>query len=642
MNLPAAASSPSSLARRMAVWLLGAFALVAACLLAVSVAIGRSALQQEHEAASLRMAALFEAGLRNSMMARDLPGLQQLIDRVGDLPGLDAAALVHPGGQVRFASAAARVGSDEAASLQSLCLTAQCGELSGAQLQWRGTAGHSTLRVIYPVRNEARCAGCHGTAAQQPVNGVLLLDFAPLASERMTLEHAGTRLLPAALGALALLAMFVGWVFRREVLRPLEGLLATVGRFGAGDLQARSPSRGAAEMVQLGRAFDHMAAQVQAQMAAQAAHGRYLQSLLDAAPDPMLLLREDHRIAMANAAYAQLVGREAAEIIGRPCHAVSRGRGEPCERTLVSCPLVECRLGAAPLRTVMAFERADGKAVEVEIDAAALPGPQGERLVLQVIRRLDEQVRFSQEQRLSAIGLLANGVAHEIHNPLASIRLALQSSLRGLRDGSMERDELIEYLQLVDDEIDRCVHITQRLLRMSQPATGLAQPVGVRDAIDDVLGLLAEEARRAGVTCEVRWQGLDEGARVLGDEGELRQILLNLVQNALHAMPTGGRLSLELRAAAAGQLCLAVTDTGCGIASADLPLIFMPFFSRRADGQRGTGLGLAICKGLVEQRGGTIRVHSVRGQGSCFEVDLPDAEQGDSRLGELQDTEAER
>ena len=613
----------------MAAWLVAAFVLVAAGLLAVSAWIGQRALQREHEAASLRMAALFEAGLRNSMMARDLPGLQQLIDRLGGLPGLDVASLVHPGGQVRFASLPARIGADESGSLRGLCLTAACVEVSGARLQWGSAAGGSTLRVVYPVRNEARCAGCHGEPALQPVNGVLLLDFAPLASERITLEHAGTRLLPAALTAMALLALFVGWVFRREVLRPLAGLLATVGRFGAGDLQARTQPASARELVQLGRAFDRMAEQVQAQVGALDTHGRYLQTLLDTAPDPMLLVRDDHRIAMANAAYARLVGRDLAEVIGRPCHAVSRGRAEPCERTLVTCPLAECRLGAAPVRTVMACTRADGSTGDVEIDAAALQGPDGTRQVLQVLRRLDEQVRFSQEQRLSAIGLLANGVAHEIHNPLASIRLALQSGLRGLRDGSIDHAELVDYLRLVDDEIDRCVHITQRLLRMSQPSAELAQPVRVRDAIDDVLGLLAEEARRAGVVCEVKCGGPGgpgEDARVLGDEGELRQILLNLVQNAVHAMPRGGRLTLAVQAAEAGALRITVRDTGCGIAAAALPLIFMPFFSRRADGQRGTGLGLAICKTLAERRGGRLEVQSTLGEGSSFALVLPDAD----------------
>ncbi|HNR84735.1 ATP-binding protein, partial [Ottowia sp.] len=229
--------------------------------------------------------------------------------------------------------------------------------------------------------------------------------------------------------------------------------------------------------------------------------------------------------------------------------------------------------------------------------------------------------RFSQEQRLSTIGLLANGVAHEIHNPLASIRLALQAILRGLRNGGMDRPEMVDYLELVDREIDRCVLTTQRLMQMSQAPTQALQPVRLVTAIDDVLALLREECRARGV--QVRVSGVPESERVRGDEAELRQVLVNLVHNALHAMPQGGRIDIEGAASDDGaRLRLAVRDSGCGIALADQPLIFMPFFSRRVDGQRGTGLGLAICKATMERFGGAIEVQSTPGQGSTFTLTL--------------------
>jgi signal transduction histidine kinase len=123
------------------------------------------------------------------------------------------------------------------------------------------------------------------------------------------------------------------------------------------------------------------------------------------------------------------------------------------------------------------------------------------------------------------------------------------------------------------------------------------------------------------------------------DEGELRQVVVNLVQNAVRAMPGGGLLRIEGERmdgerVEGAMLRLAVTDTGVGIPPEQLPLIFLPFYSRRADGRRGTGLGLAICKGLVEQRGGAIRASSRPGEGSRFEVDLPDADAGGSPPGE--------
>jgi signal transduction histidine kinase len=191
----------------------------------------------------------------------------------------------------------------------------------------------------------------------------------------------------------------------------------------------------------------------------------------------------------------------------------------------------------------------------------------------------------------------------------------------------MEREELTGYLELVDHEIDRCVLITRRMMQMSQAPTQTLQPVGVAAAIDDVLALLREECRVRGVAVGV--DGVPLALRVMGDEAELRQALVNLIHNALHAMPAGGRIDIGGTASDDGQwFTLAVRDTGRGIAAEDLPLIFMPFFSRRADGQRGTGLGLAISKATMERFGGRIEASSAPGRGSDFRLILrraPDA-----------------
>jgi signal transduction histidine kinase len=328
-------------------------------------------------------------------------------------------------------------------------------------------------------------------------------------------------------------------------------------------------------------------------------------------------------IVMANAAYARLIGRRVEDIVGQPCYRASRGRSEPCPATLVHCPLVECRRTGAAVRAVMDFTAADGQRVDVELDAAPVRDPQNRWQVVEVIRPLQERVRFSQEQRLSAIGLLANGVAHEIHNPLASIRLALQSCLRGLADGGLARDELEHYLRVVDQQIDRCVHITQRLMRLSEPSSETPLPVSVSSAVDDVLTVLGEEFRRAAVRVHVDLR--EPGLRALGDEGELRQVLVNVLQNSVHAMPHGGDVHISAWREE-GQVHMSVQDSGVGIKSERLALIFLPFYSRRADGQHGTGLGLAICKSLLEQRGGWIRAHSTPGHGTRIEWALPDAD----------------
>ena len=622
-RIAAAPLRASPLARRIALRLVPALLIGLGLLLGLSVWIGRQAMQQEHERASLRMASLFEASLLNAMLKRDLEGLTRLVQHLGTLPGMAEALLTTPQGEVRFASEGVKRRDDRSAELQGLCLTAGCGAIAAPTLQWAGRGSEQRLRVVYPVRNQPACQGCHGAQAAYPVNGVLLLEFAPSEGERAALSLGSRGLLPGAVLVLLALGAWVAWVLRRDLLRPLARLHGAVQRFGAGEFGARSGMQGSDELARLGQGFDRMAAQIETQLRDLAGHGAFLQSLLDGAPDAMLLIGDDHRIVLANAAYARLVGRPLADIVGQSCHRVSRGRAEPCASTLVDCPLVALRRGGHAERTVMDFCRADGQRVDVEIDAAPVRSADGRWQAIEVIRPLQERVRFSQEQRLSAIGLLANGVAHEIHNPLASIRLALQSCLRGLTDGSLQRAELEHYLHLVDQQIDRCVHITQRLMRLSQPSAERALPVSVDAAVDDVFTLLSEEARRGGVRLDLALQR--SGLRVLGDEGELRQVLVNVLQNAIHAMPEGGVATVRAEARD-GVVTMRVQDRGIGIAADKLPLIFLPFYSRRAGGERGTGLGLAICKSLVEQRGGWIRAHSEPGRGSTIEWALPDAD----------------
>jgi signal transduction histidine kinase len=115
--------------------------------------------------------------------------------------------------------------------------------------------------------------------------------------------------------------------------------------------------------------------------------------------------------------------------------------------------------------------------------------------------------------------------------------------------------------------------------------------------------------------------------RVLASESDLRMTVLNLIQNAFHAMPQGGRLTLITKRLE-GRINIVVSDTGAGIAPQDLAQIFHPFFSRRADGKHGTGLGLSISRANVERDGGNISVNSELGKGSTFTVSYPDPEAG--------------
>ncbi len=140
--------------------------------------------------------------------------------------------------------------------------------------------------------------------------------------------------------------------------------------------------------------------------------------------------------------------------------------------------------------------------------------------------------------------------------------------------------------------------------------------------LDDTLKLLQWDAENQSVSIGLR---SETPCRILATDSELRMITLNLAQNALHAMPRGGRLQVDC-VRDNGTVRIVFQDDGIGIPPDELPKIFEPFFSRRADGVRGTGLGLSITKTIVKNHGGTLEVSSVEGEGSRFVVRFPDAD----------------
>jgi signal transduction histidine kinase len=195
----------------------------------------------------------------------------------------------------------------------------------------------------------------------------------------------------------------------------------------------------------------------------------------------------------------------------------------------------------------------------------------------------------------------------------------VQGLAREVRDGRHDPARLGDYLGLIDGEIDNCIAVTRRLLLLSRVPSASRQLIDVVAAVDDTLRLLDYDARSRGIEQQLRRP--ESAVHVLADDGELRMALLNLLQNAHHAMPQGGRLTARVGVAGAEAL-IEIADSGIGIPPEILPQIFDPFFSRRADGEAGTGLGLTIVKNIVERFGGRVDVDSAPGRGARFTIRL--------------------
>ena len=187
-------------------------------------------------------------------------------------------------------------------------------------------------------------------------------------------------------------------------------------------------------------------------------------------------------------------------------------------------------------------------------------------------------------------------------------------------DGAGLDPDTYSYLRVVDGSVDKCIEITKRLLNLSQLPSQSTQLVSLSVIAPEVISLLRYEAEQIGVD-----MALDLGTadlRILATDSDMRMLVLNLTQNAFHAMPSGGRFVLKGRIEG-GNVAIEARDTGGGINPAVLPRIFDPFFSKRADGVEGTGLGLTICKAIVTRHGGTIEAGTEAGRGATFKVTLP-------------------
>ncbi len=618
-----------SLSRKLVAGLAMILAGASLVFLFVFVWLYQDQLEKERATASTQVNFLLQAALENAMLKRDLVGLRRIVRRLGRQESIRRVMIVNPDHEVRFSSDPSllnRTLPDSALSGCETCTTEKpLREL--ARFMTGGTDGE-VLRSVNPIHNKLPCTVCHGHIDENPVNGIMIVDYEASGIREEAMRGAAGL---AGAGALVVLvALGAAWLFlSRAVLVPVGALNVVSRRLGKGDFSVRAPCEGRDELAQLCGAFNRMATRLEGTLNDLKSHEDFLQSLIDAVPDGIRVIDADFRIRLANDAYCRQVGADRQEVTGSYCYRSSHGRDEPCLPSLTTCPVYELGRNGKPIKVMHNHQTGEEEDFPVEIYAAPLTiqrEGREERLVVEAIRDLAQQVRISQEQRMSELGQLATGVAHEIHNPLASVRLGLQSLMKSAKWTDDNKD-LFGYLQQVDGEVDKCIEVTERLLNLSVPPSDYLQLVSLKNIIPDVVSLLRYEAEKSSV--EVEMDLGERLLRVLATDSEMRMLSLNLIQNAFHAMPEGGTLRIRGEARE-NKAIITYADTGVGIDPEYAAHIFDPFFSRRADHVSGTGLGLTICKAIAERYQGSVRMSSKPGEGSTFTVIMPLADKGET------------
>jgi PAS domain S-box-containing protein len=348
-------------------------------------------------------------------------------------------------------------------------------------------------------------------------------------------------------------------------------------------------------------------------------------TLLDAIPDS-IFLTSDNRISWANKATTRQFGADLAGFEGTFCFHTLQKRAEPCDE----CPALRAIASGQTENTIMTTS--DNRT----IDLRTVPVFDADGQVRGVIeigrditeqRRTEEQLRHA--QKMEAIGTLAGGIAHDFNNILTSV--IGYGSLLLMK--MAESDPLQSYVVHILTAADRAAALTQGLLAYSRKDASDLRSIDLNDIIKRVDHFLS---RIIGEDVELTVIPADAPLTVLGDAGQIEQVLMNLATNARDAMPDGGSLLIESKETeidesfisfhgfgTAGRYALiTVSDSGSGMYEATREHIFEPFFTTKEVG-KGTGLGLAIAYGIVKQHLGFINVYSEPGKGTTFRLYFP-------------------
>ncbi|PHR24484.1 MAG: PAS domain-containing sensor histidine kinase [Desulfotalea sp.] len=351
-----------------------------------------------------------------------------------------------------------------------------------------------------------------------------------------------------------------------------------------------------------------------------------IEAVLDGITDLMLVLSDDLKIQQVNHVFTKWF--PGVDPIGKYCYQVFRGQKTTCPE----CPALRS-LDLNEIVKDYCIYKVDGSYRHFDLIASPLKSEgTGERNVLifkrDVTRDKELQSQFNQAEKMATVGALAAGVAHEINNPLAAISgfaEGLQRRIKKIKH--LVEPELVEdfseYTDIIIKECYRCRDIVQTLLTFSRPIASSHGPVDVNKCVRDTLFILKHHFKeQRGVTLKTNFG--ENLPVIMGDESQLKQVIINLLSNAFDATKGGGLISVSTRKSSEDGVELTVEDSGCGICIDNLDKLFEPFFTTKKVGQ-GIGVGLSTCYAIVNKHNGEIKVMSQEGKGALFKVTLPGA-----------------
>lgn len=359
--------------------------------------------------------------------------------------------------------------------------------------------------------------------------------------------------------------------------------------------------------------------------------------------EPVVVLSPDFRVLEVNEAYLRTINKSKDEVIGAHCYEVSRGLSAPCEDGLSEkrCPLVETLRTGQPAHILHEQPTRGDEVVYCDLVTYPVKNPDGEIVrVVEIFRDVTKELssrwnrrieqlkadlgKLVQEDRMISLGKLTASCVHEINNPIQGLLTFCRLMQDCVAEDEPSPDDIKQFrshLSLMYSELERCGNLVSGLLSFSRESTMESKDIDLNEVLRAVISLTQHKVKLQDIDLETRLSDIPLILR--GDINKMQQCFLNLIFNAIEAMPEGGRLSVISKLDSIKKHArVEIRDTGCGIPDEDLDRLFIPFFTTKGEG-RGTGLGLSIVYGVVKNHHGDIEVKSETGKGTTFTLTFP-------------------
>ncbi|MCA0756217.1 PAS domain S-box protein [Paenibacillus sp. N4] len=338
---------------------------------------------------------------------------------------------------------------------------------------------------------------------------------------------------------------------------------------------------------------------------------QYLESFVNQTSDAIHVADLDGRITQVNRAFEKMYGWTGEEIVGKPLENIPlehAGSHRELKATVLSGGSV------TDFETVRITK--SGSPIDISITISPIRDEAGAIIAIASISRnitsrkqTEEMIRRS--EKLSVVGQIAAGVAHEVRNPLTTLRGFVQLQKQ---KGSLPPS----HLDIMLNELDQINMIVSEFLVFAKPQASRYQSIKPENLVGDTMLLLDSEAKMSNV--QLRMTAEKELPLIIGEANQLKQVFVNVIKNGMEAMPGGGELSIDIARHGDGMIVLRFKDQGCGIAAEDLHRLGEPFFTKK---DSGNGLGLMVSQQIIAGHKGSIVFRSELGKGTCVEISLP-------------------